>query len=1248
MRIIFKKKIKVAVFGFCVLSSLFFNTVFAIEVTTKIPVGGDVELFFKLTCVNTFFNPKTVKVQVESEEGVGGQDVNLYHDEGGWFGQTWLGGSKVKVEGISQISSNSKDDRRGKGILSFSVKGLPEGTYYVGVLAGKNGQELKTQQAFTLNQGGSGFYAGSNITEYKFNLGDCDVVEKRIGVPSPESAKEKPTTIPVPANVSQVSDTSSGGQTNKKTVPFLVTCGAEGNKKPVAGAIIYIAYGPSGARSYDELKGLTTITESNGGGSLSVKEQDVESGIQNLRARYKGIIDLVVGSKSSDGELYTSTRKIAEIDQNNNFKFTSMADETFPLNFDQCPQDQVAVGQLDLGDEFKKRLEVFKNDWFTPVCNNEEIRIFSGLNLNVSDYGGLDQYQKIREQCVTDGVKCFENDWIYRTSDNLSDMGDILNNCANKAVKRMTNFLSYPKTVSQLNAWCAKGFTKSNQTDWPSMNDTNNDSEWKECRMKALSCPQKVLDDTNRDANVDDQRNSCLKDNSSNGPGGLFTIKINKICGETFEDKKKNDDCQTIARKHFDTEELSLTNSLNDAKEKVGKGLTGAAAVGSVGVGATDSQAGAQSENNAQVKQTPKEPVKTKIVAHVHGQDGGTITGIETKDGGRVAVGARVFLEDPEKCIIDNVSLEMQKTREADGRDILKAEDRKVEINRKREGQSEADKEIEGHPELYQNCQSYWANLKGPGTYQLIAFYPGYPEGHFEDNIHYLPSDRVVVEVIIKDSQASVKTISKVDAKASGGGTQSKAVKGVSNRRISWGVKGNVAGLQVEQGSNGLKVSPDKSSAAKLILTPKTTLSDGTLDTAKIPTVHFTVVEVLNDGSVRPIFDDANYPNNEPQVFDEAELGDLSRVIRLEATTSYNNPGSEYASSQGDLTIDVADPKDPAVAKIEEKPWVKLSSDPYKDNIFSGDSKVIVTASTNYAVEDPVFEVLHNGQNEDSKPVSVTTNCQDGTGSCEYLMELYQPDGEYSINFKNRGVLADEPLVFSTRSKAPEPSPSVESSPEEKIKNIELWYRGNKIWSSEEGSKWISPDLESGENVFELIFHYQGGRIVNKSFTVISEPEGSSPAPSSSFNPGASETPEASPEETSSPVRTPEPTEEPTIAPTEEPEPTPEETTPPAPECKEVRQYNECTGCHTSRRISQDSCGNYEVVVDSQYDGGCNSGCPEPTAEPQHNSLKWYCEGDVIMQEQNGHKSVYHDCSEEDESCRSKYTPGYDSDAECY
>ncbi|OGE27960.1 hypothetical protein A2867_02705 [Candidatus Daviesbacteria bacterium RIFCSPHIGHO2_01_FULL_40_11] len=56
---------------------------------------------------------------------------------------------------------------------------------------------------------------------------------------------------------------------------------------------------------------------------------------------------------------------------------------------------------------------------------------------------------------------------------------------------------------------------------------------------------------------------------------------------------------------------------------------------------------------------------------------------------------------------------------------------------------------------------------------------------------------------------------------------------------------------------------------------------------------------------------------------------------------------------------------------------------------------------------------------------------------------------------------------------------------------------------------------------------------------------------------------------------------------------------PSAPGCTEVRRYNECTACNTSREISQDSCGNYTSVVESQYDEGCASWCsaPEPSTE---------------------------------------------------
>lgn len=55
-------------------------------------------------------------------------------------------------------------------------------------------------------------------------------------------------------------------------------------------------------------------------------------------------------------------------------------------------------------------------------------------------------------------------------------------------------------------------------------------------------------------------------------------------------------------------------------------------------------------------------------------------------------------------------------------------------------------------------------------------------------------------------------------------------------------------------------------------------------------------------------------------------------------------------------------------------------------------------------------------------------------------------------------------------------------------------------------------------------------------------------------------------------------------------------------ECTEVRQYNECIGCRTSRRIAEDSCGDYKVVKESQPDDGCASLCePAPNCRTQTN-----------------------------------------------
>ncbi|MDP3948285.1 MAG: hypothetical protein Q8P87_01085, partial [bacterium] len=47
--------------------------------------------------------------------------------------------------------------------------------------------------------------------------------------------------------------------------------------------------------------------------------------------------------------------------------------------------------------------------------------------------------------------------------------------------------------------------------------------------------------------------------------------------------------------------------------------------------------------------------------------------------------------------------------------------------------------------------------------------------------------------------------------------------------------------------------------------------------------------------------------------------------------------------------------------------------------------------------------------------------------------------------------------------------------------------------------------------------------------------------------------------------------------------------------CTEVRQYNECTECNTSKRVAEDSCGNFSVVIPSQPDSACTAGCPVVT-----------------------------------------------------
>lgn len=55
---------------------------------------------------------------------------------------------------------------------------------------------------------------------------------------------------------------------------------------------------------------------------------------------------------------------------------------------------------------------------------------------------------------------------------------------------------------------------------------------------------------------------------------------------------------------------------------------------------------------------------------------------------------------------------------------------------------------------------------------------------------------------------------------------------------------------------------------------------------------------------------------------------------------------------------------------------------------------------------------------------------------------------------------------------------------------------------------------------------------------------------------------------------------------------------PTAPTCTETRQYNECISCNTSRRVSQDSCGNYKIIIGSQNDSACSNLCPAQSQQP--------------------------------------------------
>lgn len=46
-----------------------------------------------------------------------------------------------------------------------------------------------------------------------------------------------------------------------------------------------------------------------------------------------------------------------------------------------------------------------------------------------------------------------------------------------------------------------------------------------------------------------------------------------------------------------------------------------------------------------------------------------------------------------------------------------------------------------------------------------------------------------------------------------------------------------------------------------------------------------------------------------------------------------------------------------------------------------------------------------------------------------------------------------------------------------------------------------------------------------------------------------------------------------------------------APSCTIVREYAECTSCNTSRVITEDSCGNYNIVASGRDDAACTDGC---------------------------------------------------------
>lgn len=534
------------------------------------------------------------------------------------------------------------------------------------------------------------------------------------------------------------------------------------------------------------------------------------------------------------------------------------------------------------------------------------------------------------------------------------------------------------------------------------------------------------------------------------------------------------------------------------------------------------------SRGQVPLSSAPAVVVETETEANIHGWTSGEIW--LPKGTKEISVGSRVTVKGSSDWVIDEIELIFKKIKDQDGKDV----DEQMEIGLSRVGQEDVvDKN-------YNTFQSYWANLNGSGTYELTAKYKQGSHGEGEGRIYRSSSDRTFVVINI-DGTAKI-TKKPTNARVTFQGRQGSIIKKGANLAQKVNIKEllkSVAGVSVIEEDGKLVVTQDPNNPqTEIVITPAVEVEDEECSSGDIPAVNFNITKTDKTGNTTDYMTDASYPNCQPFSIDINNLT-LDDLSHLTATVSYNDPDSEFYPSTGELRIQIAD--NPA----QENVFVQLTSDPAPENITTEDNLITVMAFTNYAVSNPEFEVTNNGQVDSRSATYFNNNCQDGSGSCEYFLEIPQPNRDYQITFRNGS--ASDTLSFSVEREQPKP--------EGEIIGVGLLVDGNEIPMSLDGDQ-IDLQLDGlPQDVFELVIHYSDGPDRRRSLI---------------FNYEA-------------PQPTPEPSEEPT------PQPTPE------PQCLEEAEY-----CDNGLKIwKHDGFWNgVECEYQFDYIGECEGGQPIPSETP--------------------------------------------------